>query len=463
MIMDDTIAAISTPLGAGGVGIIRISGPKAEEIARLLFKSGKSVSEFKSHYLYHGHICAPATGVILDEVLISLMKKPRSFTGDDTLEINCHGGFLILQNILSEVVKAGARLATPGEFTKRAFLNDRIDLSQAEAIADMISAKTEEGLAIALSQMKGHLRSQIESFQQALIDILAELEVSIDFSDEETEFENSPHVFKKVDDLIAGLTSMIETYEQGKMYRQGIHCVITGKPNVGKSSLMNRLLGEKRAIVTSIPGTTRDFIEENINIHGLPVRLTDTAGIRKPENVIEKAGISMVWEKTASADAVIIVLDGSRSLTPEDHEIMEGNKNRKSIIVVNKADLPQKIELKEIQSLLADRDSLMLAISAKYGGGIPELKERIYHLLMGNSDPDAWQTHTVITNVRHKTAIEQAHGHLIQAKKNLMENRSPEFAAFDVREALTSLNDIVGKTTSEDVLDRIFATFCIGK
>jgi len=247
------------------------------------------------------------------------------------------------------------------------------------------------------------------------------------------------------------------------MYRQGVHCVITGKPNVGKSSLLNRLLGEKRAIVTPIPGTTRDFIEESINIHGLPIKLTDTAGIREPENVIEEAGIGMVWEKAASADAVIILLDGSQPLTSEDDEILEGNKNRKSIIVLNKADLPQKINLQDNRLLKPTQGSLTLAISAKTGKGIEELKDRIYRLLMGDSNLELRQADIVLANVRHKTAIEQARDHLIQARKNLMEGRSPEFAAFDIREALTCLDDIIGKTTTEDVLDRIFSTFCIGK
>ncbi|MBN1664193.1 MAG: tRNA uridine-5-carboxymethylaminomethyl(34) synthesis GTPase MnmE [Deltaproteobacteria bacterium] len=463
MIMEDTIAAIATPLGAGGVGIIRVSGPKAGDIARRLFKPSRGELCFKSHHLYHGHILAPATGAVLDEVLVAFMKKPHSYTGDDTLEINCHGGLLILENVLGEVVKAGARIAMPGEFTKRAFLNNRMDLSQAEAVADIITAKTEEGLFMALSQMKGALRDQMESFQGILIDILALLEVSIDFSEEETDAQPPAHVLAEIEKIIARLTSLLATYDQGRLYRQGVHCVITGKPNVGKSSLLNRLLGEKRAIVTPIPGTTRDFIEEAVNINGVPIKLIDTAGIREPENVIEETGIGMVWDKLATADVVIIILDGSRPLTPEDDRILAGNKNRKSLVVINKADLPQKIGTDDLKSLLPDINIPPLNISAKYGDGIPELKDRIYGLVMNHQDADERRTGVMLANIRHKTAIEQACGHLERAKENILGKKSPEFAAFDVREALTSLGAIVGKTTPEDVLDRIFSTFCIGK
>jgi tRNA modification GTPase len=463
MITEDTIAAISTPLGAGGVGIVRISGPKSEEIARLLFKPSKGAITYKSHFLYHGHIVSPDTGAILDEVLAAFMRKPHSYTGDDTLEINCHGGLLILQKILAEVIKAGARPAMQGEFTKRAFLNNRIDLSQAEAIADIIDSKTDKGLEIALSQMAGDLRRKIESAQKVLIDVLASLEASIDFSEEETEFEKPVRSTDKIKDIIDDLQNLSATYEQGKIYRQGVSIVITGKPNVGKSSLLNRLLGEERAIVTPIPGTTRDFIEESATIHGAPVKLTDTAGIREPENIIEQYGIGVVWEKLAAADIVIIVLDGSQPLTGEDQEIIEGNRNRKILPVLNKADLPQETGFEDLKPLLTEPGASPLQISAKYGAGIPELKSRIHNLIMNGHDHNESHTNTIIANIRHKTAIEQAVTHLLQAKANISRGVSPEFAAFDIKEALISLGEIVGKTTTEDVLDRIFSTFCIGK
>jgi tRNA modification GTPase len=463
MSMEDTIAAISTPLGVGGIGIIRVSGPKSQAIANLLFKPARGERAFKPRYLHHGRICAPDSGAVLDEVLVAFMEKPHSYTGEDTLEINCHGGLLILETVLNEVVKAGARAALPGEFTKRAFLNNRLDLSQAEAIADLISAGTDKALEIALSQMRGDLRATIESIQQSLINILAALEVSIDFSEEETEFEKPGKVLGDITGVTADMEALLSTYDQGRLYRQGAHVVITGKPNVGKSSLLNRLLGEKRAIVTPIPGTTRDFIEENINIEGLPVKLTDTAGIREPGNVIEKTGIAMVWDKLASADAVIMVLDGSRPLTPEDHEILEGNKTRTGLVVVNKADLPQAIDKQALKALVPSPEVLPIMISAKYGDGIPALKACIRRLILHDHPSDGPQANTMIANIRHKMAIETACGHLRQAKENIRFNRSPEFAAFDIREALTSLSDIVGKTTSEDVLDQIFARFCIGK
>ncbi|MBN1381009.1 MAG: tRNA uridine-5-carboxymethylaminomethyl(34) synthesis GTPase MnmE [Deltaproteobacteria bacterium] len=463
MIMDDTIAAISTPLGTGGIGIIRVSGPNAEKIARHLFKPSRSLETFESHHLYHGQIIAPETGSVLDDVLMSIMKKPHSYTGDDTLEINCHGGLLILQHVLNEVVKAGARLAEPGEFTKRAFLNNRMDLSQAEAIADMISAKTEKGLAIAVSQMDGRLRDRIEALKQKLVDILAEIEVSIDFSEDEREGESSDEIRLKIEEVITDLTALLAGYEQGKIYRQGLNIIIMGKPNVGKSSLLNRLLGEKRAIVTPIPGTTRDFIEESVNIHGLPVRLTDTAGIRKPKNLIEETGIGMVWEKIASTDGIIIVLDGSRPLSREDRDLLKHQNKQITIVAINKSDLPQKMSIAEVKFLQPHMDTMPLPISAKYGDGISDLKDRLYSLIMDDRKVDEYQPDILITGIRHKSAIEGARKRLLQAQNNITGSPLPELTAFDVREALTCLDDITGKTTAEDVLDRIFSQFCIGK
>ena len=459
--MEDTIAAIATAPGVGGIGIIRVSGPKSKDIASLLFRSSKKIRDFKTRHLYHGDIVSSETGLVIDEVLISLMTKPHSYTGEDTLEINCHGGPMILQAVMSEVVRAGARVADPGEFTRRAFLNNRLDLSRAEAVFDMITAKTETGLKLAISQFKGDLAGKIGTIHSAIIDLLAMLEASIDFSDEDVEITEASETADILQSIVHDLQTLVSTYQEGKIYREGISAVITGRTNVGKSSLLNRLLGEKRAIVTPIPGTTRDFIEETVNIKGIPVRLTDTAGIRKPENLVEKEGIDLVREKLSSADIVIAVLDGSEALTSEDIEIVKENQEKKLLLVINKADLPHVLNDGELRQLLPDVIPPSLWISAKYGDGISELIDSI-HALMLTRPCDHLPNH-IITNIRHKTAMEKTSALLSRAEESLRRGHSPEFAAFDVREALDSLGEITGKTTNEEVLDRIFLTFCIGK
>jgi tRNA modification GTPase len=459
--LEDTIAAIATPPGMGGIGIIRVSGPKSRDIALLLFRSPKNICDFKTHHLYHGDIVSPETGSVIDVGLICLMAKPHSYTGEDTLEINCHGGSVILQKILSEVLKAGVRIAEPGEFTKRAFLNDRIDLSQAEAILDMITAKTEKGLDLALAQFKGDLTGKIEDIHSRIIDALAMLEASIDFSDEDMEGIDVPKIADTLQPMIDDLGHLASTYQEGKIYREGISAVITGRPNVGKSSLLNRLLGEKRAIVTPIPGTTRDFIEEMINIEGIAVRLTDTAGIRNPENLIEQEGIHLVREKLASADIVIVLLDGSTALTEEDITLIKENTGKNMVLVINKTDIPSLLYDDELKQVLPDRVLPPIRISAKYGDGINNLRDSIRSLAMnGLADQPSGQ---ILTNIRHKTAIENASILLSKARDGIHAGLSPEFAALDVREALDCLGEIAGKTLNEDVLDRIFSTFCIGK
>jgi tRNA modification GTPase len=458
MPLDDTIAAIATPPGVGGIGIIRISGPLAETIARLLCRSPKGAIPLKSHQLYHARIISPATGAILDEALITLMRKPRSYTGEDLLEIQGHGNPLILETVLTEVVRAGARLAAPGEFTRRAFLNNRIDLTQAEALMGLMTARTGRGLEIAHTQMQGALHRRIEALRQALTEILATLEAAIDFSEDEGE-RHHPAAAAQLQNVLDQIREMLSTYREGRMIREGANAVIIGRPNVGKSSLLNRLLGENRAIVTAIPGTTRDFIEEDIDIRGIAVRLTDTAGLRNPDNIIEKEGIERVWEKLSAADLVILVLDGSALLTGEDHDILEKTKSHNIIPVINKADLEHLLNNRDLQAWLPDVEPLR--ISAKTGFGIPALKENIYRRLTGEQAEQAAEI--VITQIRHKTALEKTIGHLLQARESLTNAMSFEFVAFDLREALDSLGEVVGVTTSEDVLDRIFANFCIGK
>ena len=457
----DTIAAVATPPGMGGIGVVRVSGPRAVEITHLLFRSAHGVKTFQPQRLYHGHIVSQETGKPIDEVLIAQMKGPRSYTGEDTLEISCHGGTLILATVLDEVIKAGARPALPGEFTKRAFLNNRIDLSQAEAALDLTAAKTAKGLETALSQLRGDLARRIASLRSAVLDVLADLEVAIDFSEDEGGEVETARFCDVIDAVIADLRSLISTHRRGNIYRQGLQAVITGRANVGKSSLLNRLLGEKRAIVTPIPGTTRDFIEECLDLGGIPVRLTDTAGIRRPENIIEEEGIRQVWEKLTGADVVIIVLDGSETLTSADREIIAANRDRTFIIVINKSDLPQRLAEEEVGALLHGVPFRSVSLSAKYGDGVPDLIEAI--CAIARDDISENRSEAILTNVRHKVALEKALNYLVQAREAIVGGFSPEFAACDAKEALDSLDEIGGIAVSEDVLDRIFSRFCIGK
>ncbi|MBN2569656.1 MAG: tRNA uridine-5-carboxymethylaminomethyl(34) synthesis GTPase MnmE [Deltaproteobacteria bacterium] len=459
MSTEDTIAAIATPRGSGGIGIIRVSGEKAEEICHLLFKPLKDTAFFQTHHLYHGTVISSHTGEPIDEVLISLMRNPHSYTGEDTLEINCHGGPLILETVLGEVIRAGARPAEPGEFTKRAFLNGRIDLSQAEAVIDIISAKTERGINLALSHMRGELSEKVDTIRESLIEIIVFLETAIDFTDDDIEVTASSEICDRIKKVTEDMKKILSTYGEGKLCRDGLKVLITGKPNVGKSSLLNRLLGEKRAIVTSIPGTTRDFIEESININGIPVHFIDTAGIRDVDDAIEKEGVGLVWEKAVSADLIVVLLDGSSPLSGEDHQVIEGNRGRKIVLVINKSDLPAQLGEVALKALAPDITPLW--ISAKYGRGIDELKEKIYALAFDNYAE--FDSDIVLTNLRHKLALEKAVEILEQAGASVKKGLSPELSAFDIREALDCLGEIVGITTNEDVLDEIFSKFCIGK
>lgn len=456
--LNDTIAAIATPAGTGGIGIVRISGPDAERILHRLFRSSHFLTRLKPRRLYHGDLLDPETGEALDEVLACLMKAPRSYTGEDTVEIDCHGGILVVESILQAVLAAGARLAEPGEFTRRAFLNNRIDLSQAEAIGDLISARTARGLNSALTQLKGRLKEKIDSLRNGLIEVLVLLESAIDFS-EDAEFSSNTEILNRLERLSADLSRLLQTYREGKLIRRGATVVIAGRPNTGKSSLLNSLLEEKRAIVTPVPGTTRDFLEEAVNIRGIPLRLVDTAGIHPTEDLIEREGIRMVWEKLATADGVLLLLDGSRPLTEEDRNLLNSLQGHKILPVINKTDLEHQLEEGEIVACLPGITPLW--ISAKFGDGLDALKESLYRLVVEKAGEAEGEV--LISTLRHKTALERTLQLVSQAAAALKDGLSQEFAALDIRDALDALGEIAGKTVTEDVLDRIFSSFCIGK
>jgi tRNA modification GTPase len=442
-----------------GVGIIRISGPEALEIARRIFQPVHATCPWETHHLYHGDIISADGYTILDEVLISFMRKPHSFTGEDIIEINCHGSPLIIGSILTQLLELGCRLARPGEFSERAFFNNRLDLSQAEALAAMVAAKSAKAYAIGLAQLKGSLSKEIETLRSLLIDALAGLEAAIDFT-EDTYMEEIRVLPLQIDPALERIQLLLSSYRTAKAYTEGINVVITGKPNVGKSSLLNILTGKKKAIVTDIPGTTRDLITDTINISGIPVNLMDTAGIREPQNAIEKEGIDLVWESLTDADVVIILLDCSKTLTNEDKVIIDKNRDGNIIAAINKIDLPPAWEINTIEHLFL-REKKILKISAKFGTGLEELKNTIMDLSGSGGDKNTGSA--MITNMRHKLAMEKALKNIQAAKESIVGGMSSEFAAFDLREALDNLDEITGKKITDEILDKIFSSFCIGK
>jgi tRNA modification GTPase len=455
----DTITATATAFGTSGIGIIRISGPEALSIARRIFKPSSGKCAWKSHHLYHGDIVSADGKTVFDEVLISFMRKPHSFTGEDIIEINCHGNPLIIGTILTQLQELGCRMARPGEFSERAFLNNRLDLSQAEALAEMICAKSTKAYAMGLAQLKGSLSKEIDNLRLLLINTMVSLETSIDFT-EDTFEEKIPEILPQINQALERMQSLLSSYCSAKACTEGINVIITGKPNVGKSSLLNSLTGRKKAIVTDIPGTTRDLISDTINIGGITVHLIDTAGIREPQNAIEKEGISLVWESLVEADVVIVILDVSEPLTVDDKIIIEKNKSGKIIVAINKIDLPRAWETIAIEKLFPQETNI-LEISAKSGAGLEELKKTIMNLSVSSETENTGGV--MITNLRHKLALEKSCKNIQNAKESIVSGMSAEFAAFDLREALDNLDEITGKKINDEILDKIFSSFCIGK
>mgnify|MGYP005842732169 CR=1 FL=1 len=457
---EDTIAAISTPLGEGGIGIVRISGPEAVEIAKKIFRAKRGDwDNGRSHSLIYGHVC-DREGKTVDEVLLGYMKAPHTYTREDVVEINCHGGIVPLRKILELVLGNGARLAQPGEFSKRAFLNGRLDLAQAESIIDIIRSKTEEALKLAVSQLRGDLSNKVAAIQDNLLGLLAQVEASIDFPEDGLEETTGANIISSCETLLNELNDMIRGAEAGKIYREGISTAIIGRPNVGKSSLLNALLRENRAIVTEVPGTTRDVIEEVINIRGIPLKIIDTAGLRETEDIVEKIGVEKTKQAIDHADLVLLVLDAARGLNEEDYSIMRLLGDKKTILIINKADVEdKKIEEGDVKELVPERPPLW--ISAEKGTGLAELEERIVEMALGGR-VTASDT-VIVSNMRHKQALVKAARHLSEALEETRQNVPVDVVAIDLRSAWESLGEITGSTVTEDLLDRIFAEFCIGK
>ena len=506
MFTDETIAAISTPLGHSGIGIVKISGKDAIKIADKIFLSpkNKTLKQIPSHRIIYGHIINPvrkqdslSNGVnssnkeIIDEALISVMRSPHTYIKEDVVEINCHGGPVPLRRILELVLKNGARLAEPGEFTRRAFLNGRIDLAQAEAVLDVINAMTEQSQKTAVEQLRGGLSKKIEAIKEKLIELTAFVEAYIDFPEEDIEPMSLTGMKEQALRIQESLRELIESSHYGMILREGLKTAIIGRPNVGKSSLLNALLEQDRAIVTEVPGTTRDVIEDYLNIQGLPVKIMDTAGIREVEDIAEKEGVKRSLFAMKDADLALIVLDGSKDLHNTDRELIEKSNPQNTILVINKIDLPQKIKLKELKmhknvigsqggsnlkdeilrfaqndKRRAQNDKLevlsnrIVKISALKGTGLDELKDKILEAVLHGKPANS---SGIVTNIRHVNALERALKSINSFIKEIDKKTSPEFLSVELRESLDAIGEIIGITTPENILNRIFSNFCIGK
>ena len=463
MEIQDTIAAVATPIGIGGIGIIKISGSLSRRVAETIFRKKRNGhNPYLTAYCLHlGEIIDPSSQEVVDEVLLAYMPGPQSYTREDVVEIQCHSGYMVIEKILSLVLSQnGVRLAEPGEFTRRAFLSGRLDLTQAEAVIDLISARTDSTLRQAISQLGGALTEKILSFKKSLITVITNIESAVDFPEEDIEFLSMDDILRRLKGLKKELKELLLTFEEGKLLREGIKAAIIGRPNVGKSSLLNALLGEERAIVSHLPGTTRDSIDENLNIYGIPITFIDTAGLPlyPITNPIEKKGTKFTRAKASQADLVLFVLDRSSHFTDNDMAIFEEFQKKRIIIVFNKADLPAKIYPSSLPSNLQNKPTI--AVSAKYNKGIKELKKVIYKATLhgGTSQPPIF-----INRLRHKVSLEKVIDGISHAIKSLDEGMPMDIVTLDLRCSLGYLGEVVGETTTEEILDQIFSEFCIGK
>jgi len=456
-----TIAAIATPSGRGGIGIIKISGTEAVSIAGMIFRkaSSRCLWDFESHRLYYGHIVNPETGLAYDEVFLAVMRAPRSYTGEDVVEIQAHSGPAVLRSILETVLKLGAKPAEPGEFTKRAFLNGRIDLTQAEAVMDIIAAKTSESLEIAAAQIRGDIGNRIEAVREALLGILTGIEAAIDFPDsvgEDGDTEDLIAILRH--QVIDKLNALVRQYESARFFREGLKVLIAGKPNAGKSSLMNCLLGKDRCLVSPVPGTTRDMIEDQLDIRGIPVTFADTAGLHETDDPVEILGIQKTKQAVDAADLILFVTDISQSLTADDHNLYAAICHKKIILAANKSDLVPE----DFQPEIPDTWNIASAIkiSALHNQGTAMLRELIAETVTAD---DGYQTDTVVPNLRHKLALDRSLEAASAAADGIENGIPSELIAIDIRDALNALGEIIGLSVTEDVLDQIFSRFCIGK
>lgn len=457
--LDDVIAAISTPMGMGGIGIVRMSGAGCIALADTLFIGRKRLSEKPSHTLSYGKVTDSAGGEVIDEVLVSVMKSPHTYTKEDIVEINCHGGPLVTRRVLEALLAAGARLAEPGEFTKRAFLNGRIDLTQAEAVIDLIHSKTELSRQSAIGQLEGRLKKAVREMRGEVLDMVAAIEAAIDYPDYDIEEETYSSMEQGVSALLGRVDALLENAGRGKILREGVQTVIIGKPNVGKSSLLNWLLEEDRAIVTDIPGTTRDTVEEYLNIGGVPVKIVDTAGIREAADAVERIGVEKSRACAEAADFVILVLDASRPLEEEDREILSFIRGKKSVVLLNKTDLEQRLSAEELEPYLPG--TRVLPISVKRDEGFELLMKTLEEMFLQGGGTG--RESGLLVNARHKDALLRAKAAFLRCMETIQGRMPEDFISMDLQDANAALGEITGDTSDEEIIDRIFTKFCLGK
>ncbi|MDO5456774.1 MAG: tRNA uridine-5-carboxymethylaminomethyl(34) synthesis GTPase MnmE [Atopococcus tabaci] len=457
----DTIAAISTPPGEGGIGIVRISGEDALSIADKLYRmKGKKLSQVDSHTIHYGHLIDPKTDQILDEVMVTVLKGPKTYTREDIVEINTHGGMLVINQVLQTILSQGARAAQPGEFTKRAFLNGRIDLSQAEAVMDVIESKTEASKSNAFNQLSGDLSAVIQSLRQEILNVLAQVEVNIDYPEyDEVEEMTSSLLMTEAEELLDQITSILSTAQQGRILREGLKTTIIGRPNVGKSSLLNRLLGEEKAIVTDIEGTTRDIVEDYVNVRGVPLKLIDTAGIRETDDAVEKIGVERSRQAIKEADLILFVLDQSQALNPTDHDLMKLTQDENRILVLNKSDLETAVSLEEIKDLAGN--SPVISTSMTNQSGIDDLEEAIAQLFFQGEtiEKDA----NYVSNTRHISLLKETQQSLEDVITGLEMGMPVDLVQIDMTHAWETLGEITGETMQDELLNELFSSFCLGK
>ncbi|MFD1204261.1 tRNA uridine-5-carboxymethylaminomethyl(34) synthesis GTPase MnmE [Sporosarcina contaminans] len=459
---EDTIAAISTPIGEGAIAIVRLSGDKAIDVADRIFRSpsGKRLADEQSHTIHYGHLVDPSTDEVVEEVMVSIMKAPKTFTREDVVEINCHGGLVAVNRVLSLTLRMGARLAEPGEFSKRAFMNGRIDLSQAEAVMDLIRAKTDRAMNVALNQMEGKLSRLIGDLRQALLETLAQVEVNIDYPEyDDVEEVTIPLMTEKCTWVKREIEKLLRTSSQGKILREGLSTVIIGRPNVGKSSLLNSLVQENKAIVTEIAGTTRDIIEEYVNVRGVPLRLIDTAGIRETEDIVERIGVERSRQVLKEADLILLVLNHSEELSDEDIRLFEATEGMDRIVIVNKTDLPRRIDIQQVENIVGEGQ--IVTTSLLKDEGVEELEEAIAKLFFEGTIDSGDMTY--VSNARHIALLHKAHQAIEDALAAAEAGVPVDMIQIDLTRSWELLGEIIGDTVQDSLINQLFSQFCLGK
>ncbi|SBE41710.1 tRNA (5-carboxymethylaminomethyl-2-thiouridylate) synthase [Staphylococcus aureus] len=456
----DTITSISTPMGEGAIGIVRLSGPQAVEIADKLYKGKHLLNDVPSHTINYGHIIDPESKEVIEEVMVSVLRAPKTFTREDIIEINCHGGILTINRVLELTMTYGARMAEPGEFTKRAFLNGRIDLSQAEAVMDFIRSKTDRASKVAMNQIEGRLSDLIKKQRQSILEILAQVEVNIDYPEyDDVEDATTEFLLEQSKEIKQEINRLLDTGAQGKIMREGLSTVIVGKPNVGKSSMLNNLIQDNKAIVTEVAGTTRDVLEEYVNVRGVPLRLVDTAGIRETEDIVEKIGVERSRKALSQADLILFVLNNNEALTQEDYTLYEVVKNEDVIVIVNKMDLEQNIDINEVKDMIGDTPLIQTSMLKQEG--IDELEIQIRDLFFGGEVQN--QDMTYVSNSRHISLLKQAR-QTIQDAIDAAESGVPmDMVQIDLTRTWEILGEIIGETASDELIHQLFSQFCLGK